>query len=405
MRLLLAFLLLASTFSFSQTTKKVCFLGNSYTYYNDMPGMVAAMANADGNTLVKDQNTPGGHTLQGHSTNSTSLTKITANNWDYVVLQDQSQMPSFPWSQVSTDVLPYAEILSDSIRSANECAIPLFFNTWGRLAGDPQWDSINTFTKMNYRLANAYGHMADVNTGMRAPVGIGFEHIENDGGSPLTLAQLYNGDGSHPSVYGSYLAACIFYEIIFETTSQGNTHLPSGIIASEATYIQNVANHVVNDVDSIDVDFTDPFANFSYSINGLEVTFSNESEHAFEYSWDFGDSNNSTDENPVHTYSSNTSYNVVLTATNCGQSHDTTIVVNFTAENPTIEFESINVYPNPVNDQVYIQYTGQQVYGQLYSIQGEMMMPIILNESVEIHLIPGTYIVRIGELNRKIIVQ
>jgi len=305
--------------TYSQTTKNVCWLGNSYTYANDLPGLVSQIATADGNTLVKDQSTPGGHTLQGHSTNATSLSKISANTWDYVVLQDQSQMPSFPWSQVESDVLPYAEILCDSIRSANPCAVPLFYNTWGRRDGDSQWDSINTFTKMNQRLYNGYTVMADMNAGKRTPVGNGFAHVGDDLGSPIAFNSLYQTDGSHPSIYGSYLAACMFYEMIFEQTSQGNTFLPSGISASDATYLQNVANHILNDVDSIDLDYTVPLASFSYSLNGAVVTFSNDSEHSFEWDWDFGGVGTSSDENPVFDFGTNGIYTVVLTATNCGK--------------------------------------------------------------------------------------
>ena len=126
---LLAFTLVIGFIGTAQTSKKVCFIGNSYTYSNDLPGLIASMATADGNILIKDQSTPGGHKFYDHTINGTSLMKISADTWDYVVLQDQSQYPSFPWSQVQTDVLPYAEILVDSIRSANDCAVPLFFNT------------------------------------------------------------------------------------------------------------------------------------------------------------------------------------------------------------------------------------------------------------------------------------
>ena len=37
----------------------------------------------------------------------------------------------------------------------------MFFMTWGRENGDPQWDSISTFNKMNLRLRNAYLRFAD----------------------------------------------------------------------------------------------------------------------------------------------------------------------------------------------------------------------------------------------------
>jgi len=67
---------------------------------------------------------------------------------------------------------------------------------------------------------------------------------------------------------------------------------------------------VVNDV---------PTAGFTSSTDLLEVTFTNTSSNATSYEWDFGDSQNSTEENPVHTYANDGTYTVTLTATNeCG---------------------------------------------------------------------------------------
>jgi len=63
----------------------------------------------------------------------------------------------------------------------------------------------------------------------------------------------------------------------------------------------------------------EPFASFQYEVstdNPLEVNFTNTSENAESYSWDFGDGESSTEENPVHTYAEAGTYDVVLTATN-----------------------------------------------------------------------------------------
>lgn len=63
----------------------------------------------------------------------------------------------------------------------------------------------------------------------------------------------------------------------------------------------------------------DPIASFQLQVdatNFLQVTFTNFSQNATSYTWDFGDGNSSTDESPVHTYAEGGSYTVVLTATN-----------------------------------------------------------------------------------------
>jgi hypothetical protein len=92
---------------------KVLFLGNSYTHYNDLPNKVKAMAAASGKNVNFDQVTPGGETFQGVSVTlisfdlsskhfiflqhkTKSLGKISSQVWDVVVVQEQSQRPSFP---------------------------------------------------------------------------------------------------------------------------------------------------------------------------------------------------------------------------------------------------------------------------------------------------------------------
>lgn len=371
--------------------------------------MIGNIANADGNTLIKDQNTPGGYTLEGHSTNTTSLAKISGNTWDYVVLQDQSQIPSFPWAQVTVEVLPFAAILCDSIRAANECAIPLFFDTWGREVGDPQWDSIDTFTEMNQRLYNTYEYMANANSGMLSPVGIAFEHIANDLTAVVPFGDLYVGDGSHPSVHGTYLASCIFYELIFETTAIGNTYLPAGVSSVQSAYLQDVAHHVLTNVDSIEISFIDPVADFSFVLNGNEVTFTNESEHDFSWNWDFGDGNTSTDENPIHSYDANGTFTVTLTAEYCGRTDSQTysVSVNSAGLNTNAQ-PTLRVYPNPSSDgYITLSLTESENEVTIFSADGKLIEHITMaeNTSLEINLPAGLYILKTKTSSIKLLVH
>ncbi len=393
-----------SQFSTAQLTRSALFIGNSYTYSNDMPGMISSLANADGHTLIKDQNTPGGFTLEGHSTSTSTLFDITNISWDFVVLQEQSQLPSFPWSQVTADVFPYAEILCDSIRSANPCAMPVFFNTWGRRDGDSQWDSINTFDKMNERLLNAYTTMSDMNSTLMAPIGVGFNHIQDDGSSPITHTQLYSADGSHPSVYGTYLGACVFYEIIFKISSVGNTFVPGSISGAEATYLQGVAHHILNDVDSLQLDFTQPIADFSYTTNGTSVNFNNLSQHSFDWYWDFDNGANSTDENPINDFGNFGTYDVTLTANYCGSTHDTTITVNVAPASITHQEIDFEIFPNPsINGEVNI-ISSQPAEINIYNLSGQLLEQGMISSKHTLHLESGFYLIQVGNSFKKITV-
>ncbi len=399
----LALLLIATT-GFSQTTKKVLFIGNSYTSANNLPDIITSLAQADGNDIVTDANIPGGYQFNQHATNTTTLSKIASKDWDFVVLQEQSQKPSFPDQQVQSDVYPYAEILVDSIYSNNECSVPLFYNTWGRQNGDQQWVGINTFEKMNNRLFNAYTYMSDAAEGMMSPVGIGFAHVKQDPNATVSFNDLYTSDESHPTIKGSYLAACIFNNIIFDGFSTGNTFIPTGMTANETAYLQEVADHVVYDVDSIQVDFRPSLANntFATVVNSAQVTFTPTITDGEFESWDFGDGQTSTQEITTHTYTSNGVYEVTMyTSANCqSDSLKQDVAINVLSVSNE-ELSSFNVYPNPsTNGIINIDFTGEDNYS-VYSLLGK---EIFLGNTKQLTLTKGVYIVRYKNESRKITV-
>ena len=101
----------------AQLKEEVLFLGNSYTGANNLPSLTAQVALSAGDTLIYDSNTPGGYRFLNHAADATSVAKIMSNDWDHVILQAQSQEPSWPDGQVAVEVFPYAEILCDTIRS------------------------------------------------------------------------------------------------------------------------------------------------------------------------------------------------------------------------------------------------------------------------------------------------
>ena len=78
-----------------------------------------------------------------------------------------------------------------------------------------------------------------------------------------------------------------------------------------------------------------PTARFIYVVgedNGLMVTFTNASLNADTYSWDFGDSESSTETSPSHTYATSGTYDVTLTATNSGGSDAVTKSLELTGD-------------------------------------------------------------------------
>lgn len=225
-----------------QDTLRALFIGNSYMGVNNLPQMVQGLSSSLGDVLIYDSNTPGGQTFQMQANNAVNYQKMAAQEWDYIILQGQSQEPSFPYAQVNSQSLPYAVQLADSAKAIQPCSQVNYFMTWGRQNGDPQWDSINTFDKMNGRLRDAYLRIADSASAAVSPVGVAWKHVRDNHPN----INLYQQDGSHPSLEGSYLAACVFYTSLFHKSSVASNYNP-GIDPNTATILQAVASTVVLD--------------------------------------------------------------------------------------------------------------------------------------------------------------
>ena len=222
---------------------KVLFLGNSYTQVNNLPNLFQELSASGGKTVIVDSNTPGGYTLNGHSTNVTSLQKISEDTWNYVILQEQSQIPTVEYHRYNT-MYPAARIL-DSLIILNN-GNTAFFMTWGRKFGGQQaWGGYSSpefidFFHMQDTLSSAYTEISDELGVTLCPVGNAWATAF---GQDSTI-NLWSGDNSHPSLEGSYLAACVFYSVLFDANPYGLSYM-AGIDPEIALFLQNAAYQTV----------------------------------------------------------------------------------------------------------------------------------------------------------------
>ena len=305
----LAAFMLAGFYS-AAVTKKVLFIGNSYTYTNNMPSIVDSIARALGDTIIYDVSAPGGHTLQQHCTNATTIAKIFSQQWDIVVIHEQSQMPSFPPAQVATDVYPYAHILDSMVHANDSCTQTMFMMTWGHANGDPMncpgYPVICTFDGMQMRLRESYLQMAIDNHADVIPVGSAFKIMVDSAYTPW----LFMGDSSHPVVPGSYLEACVIYSSIYHKNTQNCTYT-DGLTTTDAHLLQRIATKVV--FDSLNLwqgTGQYPYAGFTHS-GTSPVIFSHHSPVYGSHYWSYGDGNHDTAANPSHIYATG-GYHVVM---------------------------------------------------------------------------------------------
>ncbi|MFN6037478.1 MAG: PKD domain-containing protein [Bacteroidota bacterium] len=352
------------TVSFGQFTKRVLFLGNSYTAVNNLPQTVANVAASTGDNLIFDSNTPGGYTFQGHSTNATSLSKIALGTWDFVVLQEQSQMPSFPTGQVQSSVFPYAKTLDSLINAANPCTETMFYMTWGRKNGDASncsvWPPVCTYQGMDSLLYLRYMMMTDSNHAVVSPVGRVWKSLRNN----YPLLDLYQSDGSHPSLAGTYAAACCFYTCIFRKDPMFITD-NGGLGINDAANIRQIVKSVVYDsLLNWRIGTYDPFASFNYQLNGSSVIFNNSSQNASQFVWDFGDGSTDTTSSPTHNYVSQGTYTVSLQASTCGKTDTFSMVVSnsTTGINSNNFKDDFKSYPNPAKDFLVLKTESKNIF-------------------------------------------
>lgn len=349
--LLSSFLLLSISDVFSQDTKRVLFIGNSYTGNNNLPFLVSQVATSAGDNLIYDSNTPGGQTFQGHSNNTATLSKIAQGNWDHVVLQEQSQLPSFGSNQVANMVLTYGKKLDSLIHVSNPCAITNFYMTWGRKFGDPDncqfIPDLCTYEGMDDRIKATYLLLAQQNDAITTPVGAVWRYLRTN----HPTIELYTSDNSHPTLAGSYAAACAFYSSIFRKSPLLIT-TNSNLDAATAQIIRNAAKTVVFDqYNEWYINEYDPTAAFAFNASANTVVFQNESEQAINYAWNFGDGTTSTLENPTHTYSAIGTYNVELIVSNCHYSDTIIKEVNIqTLGLNNLDASMMTIYPNPFEE-------------------------------------------------------
>lgn len=187
---------------------RILFLGNSYTFVNDLPAMLTDMAGHGGHGIDYQTIATGGESLQQHLASNSDLQAINSGHWDYVVLQEQSQIPSVENSR-ETEMYPAVRGLVDSIRASG--AKPMLFLTWAHRDGWPE-NGLADYDTMQSGITDGYETIAQQLGVTVAPVGVTWQKAEKAD----YFRGLWQDDGSHPTVTGTYLAACVFYATFFK---------------------------------------------------------------------------------------------------------------------------------------------------------------------------------------------
>ena len=126
----------------TKKTKRVLFIGNSFTFYNDMPDMVRQLAECACHKLILDTQVTGGRSLQEHFEDGTVKYKIrdgkSGKPWDLVVLNEKTIIPAYSNKTICSKMYPAAKELTEYIREYNPGVKIQWYMTWGYKHGHPE---------------------------------------------------------------------------------------------------------------------------------------------------------------------------------------------------------------------------------------------------------------------------
>ncbi len=188
-----------------QAEHSVLFVGNSYTFANDLPEMVAEIAAANDTTIDVEMIAIGGAFLHEHAVNPDVIEALGSGTYDTVVFQEQSVAPSLP-AFAEENTIPAALTL-DAIADAAGIRV-IWFQTWGHVDGFPS-EGHDSYESMQTAVIATYDEIASRAGGTIARVGETWQDARWAISTPL-----YAEDGTHPSPAGSYLAALEISEAV-----------------------------------------------------------------------------------------------------------------------------------------------------------------------------------------------
>ncbi len=225
---------------------KVLFIGNSFTFYSDIPALFGKIATAAGELVEVDSVTQSSYKLTQFADPADEYgakveQKLTSNSdYDAVVLQEQSTRPLNNYDAF----LSGAQALQKRINETQtDCAIYLY-STWGYI--DEATSRNITIPEMEAQLRAAYKRAADTMGVKVSNVGAAFSTVYTQypdmlkSGTADNNYNLYYSDNKHPSYIGAFLSACVHVAAILDCDPRISAY-SEGLDAAVADYLKNVA--------------------------------------------------------------------------------------------------------------------------------------------------------------------
>src|SRR5687767_11766517 len=179
----------------------ILFIGNSFTQRNNLPGLLAELAAERDVGVRHELISAGGASLRTHWNAGQAPQAIATGGYGYVVLQEQSTLPVKNAKRMAENV----RLFDEAIKQAGSKTV--LYMTWARQ---------NT-PESQQAIADAYNSVGEELGAIVVPVGLAWQKYLANHETPI----LHDRDQSHPTLAGSYLAACVFFAVLFKASPVG----------------------------------------------------------------------------------------------------------------------------------------------------------------------------------------
>jgi hypothetical protein len=212
----------------------VLFLGNSLTFFNDLPHMFGAVAASDTQSPVNMQVEMGAisnATLTDLLQSPQIVGQLKSRHWDYVVLQEHRTQLLDPQLFPGMDqaAMKWGALIRDN------GAKPVIYEVWARRAGLDAADPATIQAQID-RITN--GVATQINAFV-VPAGDYWGACRALKGAP----DLFNPDGGHPGVAGTYLNALLFYRFLTGHSVEHVGYVPPGVAPAAAQFLKSCASY------------------------------------------------------------------------------------------------------------------------------------------------------------------
>ncbi len=199
-------------------SNNMLFIGNSFTQRNNVPGLLAEMAAARDLCVQRELISVGGASLRNHWNAGRAAKAIETGDYDYVVLQEQSTLPVKNAKRMAENVW----LFDQAIKRVGSKTV--LYMTWARQHTPEAQQAITD-------AYNAIGHELGA---IVVPVGLAWQNFLAKHDKPV----LHDRDQSHPTLAGSYLAACVFLAVLLKRNPVGIESGPAGLDQQDMAVLQ-----------------------------------------------------------------------------------------------------------------------------------------------------------------------